>query len=87
MSYETQLVNAVITGRAPTEDRLNYKWIGDWTKVIGKFREGESKTKKEDDGSPKKYRIPNWRLEDEAGLGIQVSATFRGESEPRTCFS
>lgn len=84
LSYEAQLVNAVITSKAPTLDRLHYEWFGDWDKIIGNFREVESKTKKDDDtGLPKKYRLPNWNIADEKGLGIKVWATFKGESEPR----
>jgi hypothetical protein len=84
LGYEAQLVNAVITSLAPTEDRLHYEWFGDWTKVLGKFREGESRTKKDEDtGEPKKYRVPAWSMKDEEGLGVRVWATLRGESEPR----
>ena len=83
LSYEAQLVNAVITSRAPTEDRLNFEWFGDWTKVLGNFRVYKSDKKKNEDGTPKEYRYPNWSIEDEKGLGIRVWATFRGETKPR----
>lgn len=36
LGYEAQLVNAVITSMAPTKDRLNYEWFGDWKDVDGK---------------------------------------------------
>ncbi len=49
------------------------------------MREVVSKTKKDDDtGEPKKFKVPDWNLNDEKGLGIKVSATFKGETEPRT---
>jgi len=83
LGYEAQLVNAVITSMAPTKDRLNFEWFGDWEKIVGKFREVESKTKKDDDGHPKKYRVPAWNLSDESGLGVKVWATLKGESTPR----
>lgn len=84
LGYEAQLVNAVITAMAPTLDRLHYEWFGPWEKIIGKFREVESKTKKDEDtGEPKKFRFPDWKLADEAGLGVRVWATMRGEDEPR----
>lgn len=84
LGYEAQLVNAVITSLAPTKDRLHFEWFGDWTKVIGKFREGESKTKvDEDTGEKKKYRVPCWSMQDEEGLGVRVWATMKGEDEPR----
>lgn len=36
LGYEAQLVNAVVTSMAPTKDRINYEWFGDWTGVDGK---------------------------------------------------
>lgn len=83
LGYEAQLVNAVITSMAPTKDRLKFEWFGDWNKIIGKFREIESKTKKDDDGHAKKYRVPAWDISAEQGLGVRVWATLKGEDEPR----
>ena len=84
LGYEGQLVNAVITTMAPTKDRLNYEWFGDWARVMGKFEERESKKKiDEDTGKPLKYRVPAWGIKDEEGLGIRVWATMKGESAPR----
>lgn len=75
LGYEAQLVNAVITSLAPTEGRLAFEWYGPWEKVIGKFT-----IKKNDKGE---YRVPGWALADEDGCGVRVSATLKGESEPR----
>lgn len=36
LGYEAQLVNAVITARAPVKERLHFDWYGDWSKVNGK---------------------------------------------------
>lgn len=83
LGYEAQLVNAAINSMAPTKDRLNFEWFGDWEKIVGKFKEFESKTKKDDDGHPKKYRVPGWNIADEQGLGIKVWATLKAESKPR----
>lgn len=58
LGYEAQLVNAVITARAPVKERLNFEWYGDWSKVNGK----------EDKSSDN---------------GVRVSATLRGEQQPR----
>lgn len=80
IGYEAQLVNAVITTKAPVTGRLQYEWFGDWEKILGVFREVEYT---DDNGKKKKYRVPNWTLEDEKGLGIRVQATFIGESTPR----
>lgn len=85
LSYEAQLVNAVITSKAPVKGRLNFEWFGAWDNVIGKMREVTSRTKKDEDtGEFKKYRVPAWSFDDEKGLGIKVWATFKGEDEPRT---
>ena len=84
LGYEAQLVNAVVTTMAPTKDRINYEWFGDWSKVMGKFEERTSKKKTDEDtGQPQKYRVPAWTLADEAGLGVRVWATMKGEAEPR----
>lgn len=76
LGYEAQLVNAVITAMAPTQDRIHYDWFGNWENVIGKFKEMTSKANK-------KYTAPAWTLKDEAGLGVRVWATLKGEDEPR----
>lgn len=83
LGYEAQLVNAVITSLAPTQDRLHFDWFGDWDKIVGKFKEVESKTKKDEDGHFKKYRVPAWDISAEQGLGVKVWATMKGETEPR----
>jgi hypothetical protein len=84
LGYEAQLVNAVVNTMAPTKDRLNYEWFGEWTRVMGKFEERESKKKvDEDTGKPLKYRVPAWNIADEAGLGVRVWATMKGEDQPR----
>lgn len=36
LGYEAQLVNAVITNRAPITGRLNFEWYGEWSKINGK---------------------------------------------------
>ena len=36
LGYEAQLVNAVITNRAPITGRLQFEWYGDWNKINGK---------------------------------------------------
>jgi len=83
LGYEAQLVNAVINSMSPTKDRLNYEWFGNWDVIIGNFKELESRTKKDDDGHPKKYRVPNWDITAERGLGVHVWATMKGEDQPR----
>jgi hypothetical protein len=84
LGYEAQLVSAVINSSGAVKDRFHFDWFGDWTKIIGRFKEVASKTKKDDNGDPKKYIVPAWEQADERGLGVRVWATLRGEEHPRT---
>ena len=83
LGYEAQLVAAVINSSGVVLDRFNFEWFGDWDKIIGRFKEVQSHTKKDDNGNPKKYIVPDWKQTDEQGLGVKVWATLRGESQPR----
>ncbi|MGE9727355.1 RecT family recombinase [Cronobacter sakazakii] len=76
LGYEAQLVNAVITTMSPTKDRINYEWFGPWENVIGKFVEKTSQ-------KGNTYIAPAWTLKDEAGCGVRVWATMKGEDQPR----
>ncbi|TPD93658.1 recombinase RecT [Pantoea vagans] len=76
LGYEAQLVNAVITTMAPTQDRLHYEWFGPWEKVIGRFTEKTS-------SKGNKFIAPDWTLQDESGCGVRVRATMKNEQEPR----
>lgn len=83
LGYEAQLVAAVINSSGAVADRFHFEWFGDWTKIVGKFKEVESRTKKDDNGNPKKFFVPAWDQRDEHGLGVRVWATIKGEHEPR----
>lgn len=76
MGYEAQLVAAVINQSRLIAGRFTFEWFGPWEKVIGKFE-----IRKGDKGE---YRVPGWKMADEEGVGIHVSATLHGETEPRT---
>jgi hypothetical protein len=76
LGYEAQLVNAVVSSRAPVTGRIEYEWYGPWERVLGKFN-----VKKSAEG--KEYRTPSWTAADEEGCGVRVWATFRGEQQPR----
>lgn len=76
LGYEAQLVNAVVTNMSPTKDRLHYEWFGAWENIVGRFIEKTS-------SKGNKYIAPGWDLKDEAGVGIRVWATMKGENEPR----
>jgi hypothetical protein len=75
LGYEAQLVAAVVNQSSLITGRFAFEWFGPWEKVIGKFE-----VRKGDKGE---YRVPGWKLTDEDGIGINVSATLRGETEPR----
>ena len=80
LGYEAQLVNAVITSLAPTKDRLHYEWFGAWEKILGKVK---SRTITKQGRDPFEIRVPDWKVEDEHGLGVRVWATLKGEDAPR----
>ncbi len=75
LSYEAQLVNAVISRSGVLATRFEYEWYGPWENVIGKFS-----IKKGEKGE---YRVPGWTMADETGIGIIIRARLKGEDEPR----
>jgi len=75
LSYEGQLVSAIVTASGAIEGDPTYEHIGDWNKVLGKVEE-----KKGDNG---KYYVATYTKQDEAGLGVIVRATLKGEDKPR----
>lgn len=76
LGYEAQLINAVVCNLAPIEHRPKYEFLGDWSKVLGKVKEERS----EKGG---KYYVAMYTKDDEAGLGVIIRTTLRGETEPR----
>lgn len=74
LGYEAQLVNAVVTDHI--KGAFHYDWFGPWENVVGKFKwcEGKNGTR---------FQAPGWKPEDETGCGVTVSATLKGETEPR----
>lgn len=83
IGYEAQLVSAVIQQSGAVNGMFKFEWFGPWEKIVGKFVERESKKKEDENGFPKKYKYPAWTFDDEEGVGIKVSATLKGETEPR----
>ncbi len=75
LGYEAQLVAAVINSSGAVKDRFRFEFYGPWERVIGKFT-----VKRGDKGE---YRVPGWTFADEEGCGVRISATLKGESEPR----
>ena len=78
IGFEAQLIYAAIVGSGVIEGRPTFEWYGDWTKVIGKYKEVESKKV-----PGETYRKLATTLEDERGVGCRCSATIKGESTPR----
>lgn len=76
LGYESQLINAVVTSIAPIRHRIEFEFIGDWSRILGKVKEQTGK-------SGGKYYVADWSKDDEAGLGVRAWATLKGESQPR----
>jgi hypothetical protein len=81
LGYEAQLVNAVIQSSGVAQDRFAYEWYGPWEKIIGKTKVITVPAK----GDKKEYqfRVPDYGMDAENGLGVRVSCTLKGESTPR----
>ncbi len=77
LGYEAQLVNAVAMSCGALKTAPDFEFIGDWSKVLGKFKIMPGK----EGGKP--YAASAWQDSDEAGLGVKVTAVLRGETTPR----
>jgi hypothetical protein len=76
LGYEAQLINAVIVSCGAIKGQPEFEFVGDWSKILGKAKEMKS-----DKGG--KYYVSDWKPSDEEGLGVIVTATLRGEIDPR----
>lgn len=76
LGYEAQLINAVVINRAPIKARPEFRFLGDWSRILGRVLEKTS----EKGG---KYYVATWDKKDEEGLGVVCSVTLIGEQEPR----
>lgn len=74
LGYEAQLVNAVVVNSGAIKGRFDYEFFGPWERVIGKFKV----IRKEKEGKPVEYRVPDWTFADEAGCGVKVIAHLAG---------
>lgn len=71
LGYESQLIIAIINTSGAIVGSLEFEPFGNWDQVVGKVKEGISRSKKDPDtNEPAKYRAPDWTLEDEEGLGV-----------------
>jgi hypothetical protein len=76
IGYEGKLIQAILENSGKLEGGVEYELIGDWNRVRGKHKKATSAKGHE-------YFVPDWRPEDEEGLGVIVRAKVRGEKEPR----
>lgn len=82
LGYEAQLVSAVLVSSGAIVAEPDYEPVGNWAQVLGKVEERTGKAR--DDGTPGgKYYVATYTSKDEAGLGVIVRATLRGQSKPR----
>lgn len=75
ISYEDELINAVVNNCAPTTGKLKTEWHGDWDGILGRVK--IVKQGKDD------VYAKDWSDEDEQGLYVKVWATIIGEDTPR----
>ena len=91
IAYEGQAIIAALNNSPLLATRLSFRWEGQWERIVGRFKEVESRKTDKDGkpfldakGQPKKYLVPDWDFnKDEEGLCVIVSARLVGESEPR----
>lgn len=81
LSYEAQLVAAVINARAPIKAPLDYREIGPWNKIVGKFEIRERKDPQT--GRVIRSPVATWDKSLEPLCKVVVSGTFHGETRPR----
>lgn len=68
LSLEGKTVKAIMDKFAPVKDHfIEDEYIGDWSKILGKFEEKTSQ-------QGKKYKVPSWKSSDETDLGIILRA-------------
>lgn len=77
LGYEAQLINAVIVNSGALADRPEYEWLGDWDKILGRVEERQGQ-------NGGKFYVATWKRDEEAGLGVIVTARIAGEREPRS---
>jgi hypothetical protein len=76
-------VAAALSTSGALEGDLRYEFIGDWSKVRGKFEKRESQNRGNNSNEPKFYIVPTYTKADEEGLGVRAIGRLRGEREDR----
>ena len=75
LSYEAQLVSAIVSSLGILDGRFSYEYLGDWKKIAKRPRIQK--------GPRGDYPVPNWREQDEDGLSIIVKGKLKGDPEMR----
>jgi hypothetical protein len=78
LGFEAQLINAAILSSGLLQGRPMFTWAGDWSRVIGNYKEYPSKHKEGET-----YRRLASTPADEKGCAVTISATLKGEDKPR----
>lgn len=77
VGYEGKLVQAILENSGQLEGPIKYEFFGDWDKLRGKFKMVGAV------GSGERKPQQLWTDDDEAGLGLRVSAQVKGEATRR----
>lgn len=83
LGYEGTLVAAALSTSGALEGDLRYEFIGDWSKVRGKFEKRESQNRGNNSSEPKFYIVATYTKADEDGLGVRAIGRLRGERTDR----
>jgi hypothetical protein len=76
IGFEGKLVHAILASSHRFIGAPKIEYVGDWSKVAGKFEKSTSQNGKE-------YMRRTWTEKDAAGLGVILRWQVRGETEPR----
>jgi hypothetical protein len=76
VGYEGKLVQAILENSGQLQGPVTYELFGDWSKIRGKHKKAQGQRGGE-------YFAPDWKPEDEIGLGVIVRAQVKGEPQPR----
>jgi hypothetical protein len=76
IGYEGKLVQAILENSGRLEGGVEYELIGEWNKIRGRIKKGQSSKGNE-------IWVQDWKPEDEQGLGVIVRAKVKGEQAKR----
>lgn len=76
VGYEGKLVQAILENSGHLQGPVTYELFGDWNRIRGKHKKAQSQRGGE-------YFAPDWKPEEEVGLGVIVRAQVKGEPSPR----